>query len=269
MSDWQCGKFFLVGGGPAARRLGEPFMQRFICEAGGDAARIAIITAGSEIPELANADYWDSFTAFGVTNLFSPKIFCRDHAMDEDMAASIAASTAVFIAGGSQEKLMQRLAATPVEAAMKTVLHNGGLVGGTSAGASLWGSQMILDGGAENKHLRPDMIEIGCGLDWFPQTAIDTHCSSRGRLPRNLALLHAHHDVQVIGMDEDTAMLIDENGIAEILGYHAVYALDARTSSLSRPQHDPNEIRFGGVSGLVMHCLVSGDRYDLKNRERL
>jgi cyanophycinase len=265
------GKFFLIGGGPAARTLGEPLLEQFITAAGGKQAEITIITAGSEEPEEVNACYWDIFTALGVNTLFSPKITCRAEAEDPAIAARIVSSSAVFIAGGAQTKLVERLLATAVATAIAEVFARGGILSGTSAGASIFAHPMILEGGTVNRHLRHEMIDIGPGLGLLGNNiAVDTHCSSRGRIPRLVSLLLNHPDVQVIGIDEDTALFIHNDGVAEVIGHHAVYLLDGLSSSIAEKSRSNGNISPTlSISEIKLHCLTNGARYDIINRQTI
>lgn len=263
------GRFYLIGGGPAARTPGEDLMPRFINEAGGTDAKLTIITAGTEDPEEVNACYWDIFKSFGISNLFSPKIMNRDEAEASWIAEGIANTNAVFIAGGSQAKLAERLGGTSAEKAICEVWNRGGILAGTSAGASVFAETMILDGAYFNRHLREDMIEVGPGFGIISKTAVDTHCSSRGRIPRMISLLISQPSLQVIGIDEDTALFIGSDGTAEVVGYNAVYVLDSNGNSRA---HDDQLFQSANgqhlcASGVILHCLMKGDRYNLSKRE--
>jgi cyanophycinase len=259
------GRYYLIGGGPDARTLGGQLMPRLIQEAGGPGARMALITAGTVYPDDTNQCYWEIFESFGLTNIFSPKIFSREDADVAWVAEGIASADAVFIAGGSQAKLEERINGTATEAAMREVYRRGGILSGTSSGASLFGPLMILDGGAYNPHLRPDLIEVGRGFGMMPDTVVDTHCSSRSRFPRMLSLLIANPSLQLIGMDEDSALFIGPDLVAEAVGMNAVYVLDGQGHGRAhgdRPVGDDHLC----ACGVTLHCLMKGDRYDLTTR---
>lgn len=258
------GRFFLVGGGPAARTLGEPFMSVLVEAAGGDRARVALITAGTEDPGDVNACYWEIFTALGVKHIFSPKMFVREQAHQQWVADGIADCNVVFIAGGAQAKLLDKIAGTVTEQAFKYVYEQGGILSGTSAGSSVYTSPVIVEGGTQNRHLRREMIEVRPGFNIVEGLAIDTHCSSRGRLPRIVSLLIDHPEIQAIGIDEDTVLYIDENGVGEVLGYNAVYVLDAQGSEPAH--HDVDEDHHLCTSGVTLHCLMNGDKYNINLR---
>lgn len=248
----------MIGGGPAARTYYRPFLSRFVETAGGKDAKITILTAGSDEPQWANVDYWEILTGEGLRHLYSPLIADREAAKDEAMAEQIAASDGIYIAGGSQAAFMERLENTPTEDALRTVLKRGGILAGTSSGASVFGDVMILTGGTVDRHLRKDMIETGGGFGMLGENiSVDTHCSSRGRLPRNIALLIDRPELQIIGIDEDTALYVDENGRAEVFGEHAVYILNGTGSR-------PGKL---SIRDVTLHCLTEGDGYDIKNRQ--
>ncbi len=248
----------LIGGGPAARTNYEPFLSRFVDEAGGKNARITILTAGSEEPQWANIDYWEILTSAGVHHLYAPKIMSRREAEVESVAQQIAESDGIYIAGGSQATFMNRLEGTPVEDAMREVVKRGGIIAGTSSGASVFGDIMSLTGGTVDRHLRQDMIETGNGFGMLGKNiSVDTHCSSRGRFPRNLALLIEHPELQIIGIDEDTALQVNLDGSAKVFGNNAVYIFDGRKSS-------PGSL---SIANVTLHCLTDGQGYDLVNRQ--
>lgn len=260
------GKFFLVGGGPAVRSLGEPLMGHFINEAGGENARVMIITAGTNDPSDVNACYWEIFESWGVRNLFSPKIFSREDAEASWLYDKVIECTGVFIAGGSQYKLSQRLNGTPVEAGIRFILEKGGVVGGTSSGASIYAGPMILSGGNNDAHLRRDMVDVGQGFGMLGDNIlVDTHCASRGRLTRIISFLIEAPKVLAIGLDEDTALMIDTNGEAKVLGDNGAYFLDASNMTNA---HKGN-VADGHLcaSGISLHALTSGDSFDLKTRK--
>lgn len=253
------GRFYLMGGGAAIRSPGQPFLRDFVDKAGGPDKQICIITAGSDEGPEINAIYWDLFQEVGVTRMVSPNINEREDADDEGLAKLVEESDGVFIAGGSQQNLIHRLSETAIENAIVQVFNRGGLLGGTSSGASLFGHPMILEGGTVDRHLRHDMIEYCRGFDLMgANVSVDTHCSSRGRIPRLLSLLLRHPELQVIGMDEDTCLYIDENKIGTVVGYHSIYVLDGSIARINHERLSASDVRI--------QCLRHGDRYDIANR---
>jgi cyanophycinase len=264
----QKGRFFLWGGGAALRTAGQPYLQRFVQEAGGPGASIAILTAGSEEAAEANATYWELFEQAGVQRLISPRIDSRQQAQEESVADMVSDCGAVFIAGGAQSKLIRRLAGTALDRALRRVLNKGGIIGGTSAGTSVLGDPVILEGANVNYHLREQMIEFSAGFNLLPGNAsIDTHCSSRGRFPRIIALLIERPWAQGIGIDEDTGLILNGDGIVEVLGENGAYFFDARNSA-SRCSV-ATEGRHLCMTDILLHCLRAGDHYDLVARKKL
>lgn len=249
----------MFGGGVAVRSPGHSLIGGFLHVAGGPSAKIAILTCGSEEAAEINGIYWQLLADLGATQMVSPIINNREEADLPSTAAHIAEADAVFVAGGAQSKLIERLAGTASERAMIAVLEKGGLLSGTSCGASIYGNPVILDGGTSNKHMRPHMIEICAGFNIMgADIMVDTHCSSRGRFPRILSLLMEHPQVLAIGLDEDTAIYVEANGMGTIWGYNAAYIFDATSASADRTRM--------AASGMRIHCLRDGDRFDLPSR---
>ena len=256
------GRFLLFGGGPAIRTPGHPFLAHFVEKAGGPQAQITILTAGSDEAAEINGIYWQLFTELGVSRIVSPNITNREDANQEEIAKMVVESDAVFVAGGAQSKLMMKLAGTAIERAIREIHVRGGLLGGTSSGASVFGHPLILDGGTLDSHLRKGMIDYCGGFEMIGgNSAIDTHCSSRGRFPRLLSLLIEHSWVQAIGIDDNTALFIDTDGIASVSGYNTVYIFDALAAGT-------NADHFC-ASSVQLHCLKDGDRYNIVTRATL
>jgi cyanophycinase len=256
------GKFLLFGGGPAIRTSGQPFLADFVAKAGGPHVQITILTAGSDEAAEINGIYWQLFAELGVTNLVAPRVDTREDANVDWVVQKVAESDALFVAGGAQSKLIEKLAGTAMERAIRDIHAKGGLLGGTSSGASVFGHPLILDGGTLDSHLRKGMVEYCGGFEMIGgNSVVDTHCSSRGRFPRLISLLIEHPWAQVIGIDEDTALFIDPDGIASASGNNTVYIFDALTANT-------NPVHFCG-SNFQLHCLKAGDRYNLVTRQKL
>jgi cyanophycinase len=129
----------------------------------------------------------------------------RSQAVDPAFSAPLREATGVWISGGDQSRLTALFGGTQVEHELANVLRRGGVVGGTSAGASVVTQVMMVGGKAAR----------GFGL--IPDMIVDQHFSNRGRLPRLLALLRHHPGQLGIGIDERTAVEIRGGEIA-VLG---------------------------------------------------
>jgi cyanophycinase len=139
-------------------------------------------------------------------------------------------------------------------------------VAGTSAGASAISTHMVAFGtsGATPKQR---MTQMSAGLGLLPGVIIDQHFEQRNRLGRLLALVAQSPALIGMGVDEDTAALVSPSGVLEVIGKGSVTLLDP-----ARIQTDAYEVKRHRpimVSGVVLHSLPSGYRFDLRKRRLL
>lgn len=178
------GHLFLVGGGKTPDNVRQEF---FKLAHGGP---IVVIPTALQNPESAKFDY--PHTILHTTN--------RDDCFKSGFYKSLDHAKGVWICGGDQARLTV-YSGTPVQRHLKYVVDRGGVVGGTSAGASAASSVMICDGDA-----------LG-GLGLMEDYVVDQHFSNRNRLPRLLNLLEKYPKLKGIGIDEETAIIVGQRNI--------------------------------------------------------
>jgi cyanophycinase len=142
----------------------------------------------------------------------------------------------------------------------------GAVVAGTSAGASAMSSHMIAFGasGATPKHR---MAQIAAGLGLLPGVIVDQHFQQRNRLGRLLSLIAQNPSLLGLGVDEDTAGVVGPDQVMEVIGRGSITVVDGSAS-----ETDAWEIRGHRplmISGVVLHSLPSGYRFDLRRRTRV
>jgi cyanophycinase len=117
---------------------------------------------------------------------------------------------------------------TKVAGAMhEAVLTHGACIGGTSAGASAMSVHMLADGKAE---LSPEKgaVNLGAGIGLVHRVVIDQHFSQRHRLARLLSVVAQNPYLHGIGIDEDTALVIELGVGIEVIGEGSVTLVDGR-----------------------------------------
>jgi cyanophycinase len=194
------GNFILAGGG----RLDPAIRRRFIELAGGARADIVLIPcaiARSTAATNARAS-WQGEDVHSVQVL---DIHSRDDANDPRVTAVLRKATGVWFGGGDQGRLLALCGETRVETELHALLQRGGVVGGTSAGASCVTGVMVHGRGEKS----------GFGL--LPGLIVDQHFSQRNRLSRLQRLLEKHPKLIGLGIDEGTALVI-QDGRLSVLG---------------------------------------------------
>lgn len=242
------GKLFLTGGGNWQDDRCE---ARFVELVGGEKSHIAVLThaATYDISRAPDQEA-DRFGSFGVKKVTivtpSQKAFPKD-------------VDAVYIAGGYDTRLM-RLLDKELRDLLISYFNNGGFIGATSAGAMVLGTKMIL-GGMNDGVLRPNSLRISDGLNILPKTIIDTHVKERQRFDRLMVAVAMFDGISGIGLDEDTAVFI-ENGKAQVYGKgHA--RLYRRGPDFASDMKSVNQFGTASVSNVVVSCLASGQSFQV------
>lgn len=123
-----------------------------------------------------------------------------------------AAPKAAPTSGGDALSLLEadhREVDTPVERAVRELHARGGLVAGTSAGASVMSETMLVRGASSESHRIGD-LHMAAGLGLIHDVVIDQHFAERGRIGRLLGAVAQNPRVLGIGIDEDTAIVVEE-----------------------------------------------------------
>jgi cyanophycinase len=199
------GSFVLVGGGT----LPDSIRQCFLGLAGGKNAHIVVIPSASALADAPVQSYafWKTADVKSVRVLHTTN---RSEADDPRFYGLLRGATGVWISGGDQSRLAAIYGGTRVERELVNVIKRGGVVGGTSAGASIVSEVMMADAG-----------KAGKGFGLLLNAVIDQHFTKRGRLPRLLAVLQSHQGQMGIGIDEETAVVI-QGGEVTVLGHKTV-----------------------------------------------
>ena len=187
------GTLLIAGGGVLPKSIRE----RFIELAGGSKARVVVVP-GHEPDEAGLARQRGFWSDFNVESLTILSANSAQEANSETFLESLRSATGVWLGGGTQVFLAERYVDTQAERELFLLLGRGGVVGGTSAGASIMTRTMIVDG-------RHDAV-LGRGLGLLPDAVIDQHFLKRNRLARLLGVLRQHPDLIGFGIDERTAL---------------------------------------------------------------
>jgi cyanophycinase len=225
-------------------------VKRFIDLAGGPDAPIVIIpTAGEADDEYG--DYWSGLKQWrenGARNLSvlhtrDPKV-----ANSDEFVKPIRAARGVFFGGGRQWRLADSYLNTLTHKELAKVLERGGVIGGSSAGASILASFMVRGDTKGNEKMIGDHTE---GLGFLKNAAIDQHLLRRNRQFDMLEVIDKHPQLLGIGIDEDTAIVVEGDQF-DVIGksYVVVYS------------HKP----VVGSNGRF-YFMGAGDRFDMKTRK--
>ncbi|TMD65565.1 MAG: cyanophycinase [Chloroflexi bacterium] len=259
------GPVMVIGG--AEDKLGERvILSRFVELAGGGRGHIAVISTASSLGDAATDLYRHIFGRVGGGTVTGLRPETREEANDPQTVAALAGATGIFMTGGNQLRLSSVIGGTKLGAAILDAHGQGAVVAGTSAGASAVATHMMAFGssGATPKHR---MAHVSVGLGLLVNVVVDQHFEQRTRLGRLLAVVAQSPSLIGLGLDEDTAAIIDANDVLEVIGRGSVTIVDGSeviTDAFHTTGHKPMM-----VSNARLHSLPSGYRFDLRARRVL
>ena len=240
---WAANKGFVIamGGGNGTPEIYEKWKSL----GGGKNAKVVLIPTannpGDDIAPVVNG----LKQVFGVQNVSVLDTKDRAKANSAEFVAPLRQATFVFIDGGRQWRLADAYLGTHVERELRNVLKRGGVIAGSSAGASILASYLV-----RGDPRGPDiMMAKGHerGFGFLPNSAIDQHVSERHREHDMEPVVAAHPTLLGIGIDPNTIIVLHGDQF-EVLGSGKVTITEA-----GRPQHS----------------ISSGSHFDLRKRKQL
>jgi cyanophycinase len=245
----------------APERAPDFILQRFVDELATKNTVLVIPTA-SEEPAEAAEEYVELFTSLGIEHVEVLDVQSREQANHPDTLALLDRASGVLFTGGDQLRLTALLGGTEFLLRLRERYRQEPFViAGTSAGAAAMSTAMIYQG-RNDAGFRKDEIHLSAGLQLLPDTAIDTHFVTRGRIVRMAQIIAANPGCLGIGLEEDTAVLVTAGRELEVLGNGVVVVVDGLTcTGNTLPQVRPGEVF--SIRDLRMHLLSRGERYTM------
>jgi cyanophycinase len=209
----------VIIGGNEDRLQDKRVLRRFVELTGCADPRLVIL--GCSGADGAARELDRAFAELGVTQRARLAIASRDDANDLKAADLVCTADGVFIPGGDAHGLLALLAGTAVHEALKRACaEHARCLAATDAGAQALSQYVMLD--------RSDASSLAAGLGLVQRALIDPRFSERRRLGPLLALVAANPQLIGVGIDEDTALVIEPGGGIEVVGDGAVTLIDGR-----------------------------------------
>ncbi len=243
----ESGALVIAGGGS----LGEEIINRFLELAGGPDSPIVLIPTAS-----GREQYDEDFRFFkvlmeaGATNVIIVHTYDPAIANTSEFIEPITKARGVWFSGGRQWRLTDAYLNTLTHTELNNLLERGGVIGGTSAGASVQASYMVRGAPEGNRIMMAEGHEEGLGF--IKNSAIDQHVDTRDRFSDMIEVLEKHPELFGIGLYESTAIVVKKD-IFEVIGMGKVAIYDNKRS------RDPGEDFY--------LLLNPGEMYDLISRK--
>ena len=240
------GSLVVVGGGS----FGSPeIIQKFIALAGGPSAPITIVPTGYEEDYYGPySPYMEEFMEAGGHNLGVLHTRDRKVADSEEFLSPLRVAQGVWFTGGRHWRCTDAYLNTRTHEELFALLDRGGVIGGSSGGATLQGSFMIRGDTSGHEIIIGDHVE---GFGFLRNVSIDQHHLARNRHFDMVDVVEAHPELLGIGIDEGTAIVVRGDEF-EVLGRSYVGIYDNQ--------------RIFGKTGRF-YFLKAGDRYNMYTRQ--
>jgi cyanophycinase len=237
------GTLVIVGGGGMPKGL----LQKFVELAGGEKASIVVLPTAMPDPLLLPDGIGEAFRKAGAGRVTELRGRTLGAVEDKASLDILRGATGIWFGGGRQWRFVDAYEGTKAVPLMFDVLKRGGVIGGSSAGATIQGDYLCRGGVFGNLDIMYEGYERGLGF--LPGVGIDQHFSQRKRFDDMKAFVKAHPQMLGIGIDEATAILV-KGSTAEVTGRGKVFFYDAKRAE------QPDSVAEGG-------------KYDLKGRKIL
>jgi cyanophycinase len=264
MSKKAKGHLIIIGG--HEDKEGDRVILQEVCRKASDGkGRLVIVTVATQLPEESANEYVSVFRDLGVKDLEVLDIRRREEAYDAERVQKMVGAQVVFFTGGDQLRITSQIGDSPVYRCMKEIFEAGGTIAGTSAGAAVMPATMLISGPSDESH-EISALGMAPGLNLIDNVVVDTHFAERGRMGRLIGAVAQNPRNLGLGIDEDTAIVVEDGTSFRVIGSGAVYVVDgAGVSWSSLSEKNPEGILC--IYDIKLHVLGSSATYDLIARQ--
>src|SRR5215210_5868841 len=262
------GGHLLVIGGAEDKYNERRILRKFLHLAGDEKAEVLIVPVASDFPEFAADVYVQAFRNLGVANPRVLRATSRQDVFAADPDELLEGVTGVFITGGDQMRLVSILGGTKFTDKLRHLVRDTNVVlAGTSAGAAGMSTSMIVRGTSDS-HPHKNSVRLSPGLGFLKNIIIDQHFTERGRISRLITAVSFNPYNLGIGIDENTAIILNSEGLLEVYGQGSVTIVDGSGITYNEIAEVGDNQEFS-VCGIQLHILRDGLLYDFVNRHPL
>jgi cyanophycinase len=242
------GTLIIVGGGGMPADL----TKKFIELAGGPDALIVVLPTANPDPLPPGDSEGAMFKRAGAKNVVVLRGRTLAEVEDPKNLEVLKKAGGVWFGGGRQWRFVDAYEGTKAHEAFRDVLRRGGVIGGSSAGATIQGDYLCRGSPLGNLEMMCEGYERGLGF--LPGVAVDQHFAQRNRFADITELMKVYPKLLGIGLDETTAIVV-QGHVAEVVGKGEVHFYDSnKPVEAGKPDHE---------------SIKAGGRYDLKERKIL
>lgn len=259
------GGHLLVIGGAEDKYNERRILKKFLELAGGDKAEVLIVPVASDFPEFAADVYTQAVRNLGVAKPRVLRATSRQDIVDADVDTLLDGVTGIFMTGGDQMRLVSLLGGTKLADRIRSIVRSSNIVlAGTSAGAAAMSTTMVVRG-EPSSHPYKSAVRLSPGLGFLKNIIIDQHFTERGRISRLVTAVSYNPYNLGIGIDENTAIILDGKGLLEVFGQGSITIVDGSGITFNEIAEVADNESFS-VCGVQFHILRDGLSYNYLDR---
>lgn len=228
--------------------------------------KIELVTTASSIPDEVAQVYKKAFKRLGCDEVGHLRLRTREDADTKKTLERIEKCNCILFSGGDQLKLCSALGGTQfIKIVEDRYYDEHFVIAGTSAGAAAMSNTMIC-GGNENRAFMKGEVEMNIGFGLLQSVIIDTHFDARGRFGRLVQAIATQPGAIGIGLDEDTAIIVEKGHRIKAIGASSVVVVDGSHVACNNIASIKNGMPLS-VSNISVHVMCHSDMFDITTRE--
>lgn len=266
MEKSEATKLIIIGGGED-KRADKEILREIVERSGSDQAHIAVVTTATTYPLEVGEEYKQLFYDLGAKKVETINILSRQEANRREIIKSIQGMDCIFFVGGDQLRISSLLGGTDFHYAVHRFMEEGGIIAGTSAGASMMSEVMVVEGDEEEAP-KKSAVRLAPGMGFLKGVIIDQHFNQRGRMGRLLGAVAQNPYPLGLGIDENTAMVIDREHRMMVIGSGVVTVVDGGSIEFTNiSEQYPDEPLV--ITNVKVHILPSEYGFHLTKRKAI
>lgn len=248
------GSLIVIGGG----RMTDDIIKEFYNLSGGKSAKIVVIPTANIINnKIDSTRILSVFQRFGFSDIHILHTSDPKQANKEEFIQPIKEATGIFFSGGRQWRIADGFLNTRAHEEMFRLLERGGVIAGSSAGATIQGSYLARGDTKNNQIMMGDHEQ---GLGFISNIAIDQHVIARNRQFDMFQILKKRPELLGISIDESTAIVV-KGDTFKVIGKSYVIMYDGTFWS-----REGKRLKKLPQKDQLFYYLRKGDRYNLRKR---
>lgn len=258
----ESGSLVIVGGGGMPNEV----TAKFIELAGGPEAPIVVFpTANPPVADEGKSERREGsfFERAGAKHVTILPQRTREEVESPEFEEALKNAKGVWFGGGRQWRFIDCYAGTKAEKLIRDVLARGGVIGGSSAGATIQGDFLVRGSVLGNEEMMAEGYERG--LAYLPGSAIDQHFSQRKRFADMTTVMKRHPQLLGIGIDEATAVVVQGDS-AQIMGRGSAHFYDYRSRAAAANSGGSGDVPLSDAPDYI--SVKAGENFNLVKREK-